>query len=60
MEVSAAMRSKEIAFDKHAMMIFADALPTSYGVLRSQILRNANFGSNGSATLARGEVPERH
>jgi len=39
MEVSAAMGSKEIAFDKLAMMIFAYALPTSYGVQRSQILR---------------------
>ena len=39
MEVSAAMGSKEIAFDRLAMMIFAYALPTSYGVQRSQILR---------------------
>lgn len=39
MEVSSAMGSKEIAFDRLAMLMFAFALPASFGVQRSQILR---------------------
>lgn len=39
MDVTAAMGSKDISFDKLAMLIFAYALSSGYGVQRSQILR---------------------
>jgi hypothetical protein len=40
MEVTSAMGSKDIAFDRLAMLMFAYALPSSFGVQRSQILRD--------------------